>query len=134
MEKITLYESFWKEGLEPELIEFFDGLNWFYIIMFIAILHGIKHTKEFGWYNRLCNKFNVIEYKNWIAAFLTACIFCFFRWKDPELDFNIPYITAMLRSMFFAVIFSGVFVDIPVVIIKRLGKIIDVNDEGKKES
>ena len=126
---MTLYESFWANGLEPELISFFDGLNWLYIIMFIVVLYGLKHTNELEWYNNLCEKIKADKYKTWIAAILMSGIFCFFRWKDPEAIFNVPYITSMLRSILFAVVFSGIFVDIPVVIIKRLGKVIDVKND-----
>jgi len=126
---MTLYESFWQNGLEPELITFFNGLNWLYIIMFIVVLYGLKHTKELNWYENFCKKIKVDKYKNWIASILMGIIFIFFRWKDPELEISIPYITSMLRSIFFAVVFSGIFVDIPVVIIKRLGKVIDVKED-----
>jgi hypothetical protein len=41
------------------------------------------------------------------------------------------YITSNLRSMFFTVIFSSIFVDIPVYIIKGFGKFIDTKAKDK---
>ncbi len=128
---MTLYESFWKNGLEPELITFFNGLNWLYIIMFIIVLYGLKHTKELNWYDKICAKIKVEKYKTWIASILMAAIFAIFRWQEATLDFDAAYVSSMLRSILFAVVFSGIFVDIPVVVIKRLGKIIDVKEEEK---
>ena len=128
----SLYESFWENGLQPELVYFLDGLNWTYIIMLVVILYGIKHTRELDWYEKLCSKFKAGRFKTWIAAVITGLLFCLFRWHGPD-TFNSEYISALLRSMFFAVVFSGIFVDIPVLVIKRLGKMIDVKDDEKKE-
>lgn len=131
---MTFYESFWEKGLEPELIYFFNKLNWTYIIMFVVILYGLKHTTELDWFTNLCAKFKIERFKTWIAAAIIGGLFCFFRWKDPTTTFNSEYIAALLRSVFFAVVFSGIFVDIPVVIIKRLGKIIDSKGDKEKEN
>ena len=125
---MTLYESFWVNGLEPELTLFFNGLNWFYIIMFIVVLHGLKHTNELSWYDKFCKLIKADDFSKWIAAILIAGIFCFFRWQEGGI-IDAANFSSMLRSIFFAVIFSGIFVDIPVAVIKKLGKVIDIKGE-----
>ncbi len=49
----SFIDSIWTNGIEPELIAFVDSLNWFYIIMFINILYGLKYTGQFNWYEKL---------------------------------------------------------------------------------
>jgi hypothetical protein len=122
----SLYEVFWVNGLEPELIYFLDGLNWFYVIMFTIILYGFKHTDLLDWFEGFWGKFK--KYTFWFAAIVTAIVFIFFRWMEGEVV-NAAYISGMLRSIVFTVVFSGIFVDIPVYIIKGLGKFIDSKND-----
>lgn len=118
----SLYEVFWEKGLEPEIIYFLDGLNWFYVIMLTIILYGFKHTDLLVWFEGLWGKWK--KYNFWFAAIITAIIFIIFRWLEGGV-INATYISGMLRSIVFTVVFSGIFVDIPVYIIKGFGKFID---------
>jgi len=128
----TIYEALWEKGIQPEVVTFLQGLNWWFIIMSTIILYGIKHTNEFLWYDNLLNKIKIERYKNWIACTLTGAVFCLFTYMDPSLYCDVPYVSSLLRSIFFVVIFSNIFVDIPVFLIKRLGKIVD-QKEVKEE-
>jgi len=124
-----LYDVFWTNGLQPELVYFFDGLNWLYIIMLTVILYGMKHTELLDWFTSLCSKIKVREkYSYWIASILTAIIFIIFRGLEG-MSVDASYISGMLRSMFFTVIFESIFVDIPVLLIKGFGKFIDTKTD-----
>lgn len=131
----TFYEVFWKEGLEPELIFFFDELNWTYIIMLSIILYGIKHTDLLDWFVKLCEKIKIKKYSYWMAAIVTGVVFVIFR-ELEYWDVNASYISGLLRSMFFTVVFSNIVVDIPVYMIKGFGKFIDTktNQEQKDKT
>lgn len=64
----------WEKGVQPEIIGFLEGLNWTFIIMFITILYGIKHTYHFNWFGDLLEKIKASTYKVWIAALLTGIV------------------------------------------------------------
>ncbi len=125
MESKTIYEELWEKGIQPEVIDFLHGLNWTFILMFIIILYGLKHTNHFNWFDTQLDKIKSKEYKVWIAALITGLVFCFFKWKENDGLFGWAYASMLLRSIFFGVIFSSIFVDIPVFIIQKLGSIID---------
>lgn len=127
MESKTIYETLWEKGIQPEIVDFLDGLNWNFIFMFIIILYGLKHTSHFNKFESLLERVNINKYKVWISAFIIGLIFCFFKWKEGLI--NWLYVSNLLRSVFVGVVFSNVFVDIPVFLIKKLGSIID----NKKE-
>jgi hypothetical protein len=122
MQPKTLYEVFWENGLEPELVFFIDGINWLYVIMLTIILYGFKHTELLDWFENLWGKYK--KYTYWFASLITALIFIIFRSLEYG-DLDVSYISSLLRSIVFTVIFSNIFVDIPVYIIKGLGKFID---------
>lgn len=125
MESKTIYEALWEKGIQPEVVSFLNGLNWTFILMFIVILYGLKHTNHFNSFDDLLDKIGIKKYKIWIAALITGLIFCLFKWQEtPEL-FGWGYCSTLLRSIFFGVVFSNIFVDIPVFIIKKLGSVID---------
>jgi hypothetical protein len=48
----SFVDAIWNNGIAPELISFMTSLNWFYIIMFINILYGLKYTGQFNWYDK----------------------------------------------------------------------------------
>lgn len=129
-----LYKVFWEDGLQPELILFFDGLNWSYIIMLVVVLYGLKHTELLDWFTVLCGKIKVPEkYAYWIAAVVTALVFMLFRSLEGRAV-DVTYISGTIRSLFFTVIFESLFVDIPVLLLKGVGKYIDTKSEkGEKE-
>jgi len=126
MDQKSIYGTLWEHGIQPELIDFLEGLNWSFILMFIVILYGIKHTNHFCEFDRLLEKLNIQKYKVWIAAFITGILFCFFKWQENLISWN--YASTLLRSIFVGVAFSNIFVDIPVFIIQKLGSIIDKKD------
>lgn len=128
----SFYDAIWAEGIQPELIGFFNSLNWFYIIMFINILYGLKHTIHFSWYEKVIGNTKFSKYQTWLSATILAFSFIFFRWIDPVLNINVDYISSLLRSVFVAVIFSDVFVDIPGFAIKRLKDFLEPKGEDKK--
>jgi len=130
----SFYDSMWTNGLQPELIGFCQGLNWFFIIMFINILYGLKHTNQFKWYDNFIRESKLYNYRIWIVAVITALCFIGFRWADPAEKVDIAYIGSLVRSVFIAVIFSGIFVDIPGFAIKRLYDFLEPKDSKKKET
>jgi len=125
MEPKSIYGALWEKGIQPEVVEFLEGLNWTFILMFIVILYGLKHTNHFNWFEKILEKIKINSYKIWIAAFITGLVFCLFKWQETPLEFGWNYVSSLLRSIFFGVVFSNIFVDIPVFIIKKLGSIID---------
>jgi uncharacterized protein YacL len=128
MDQKTIYGTLWEKGIQPEVVEFLEGLNWNFILMFIVILYGLKHTSHFNKFESLLERANINKYKIWISALIIGLIFCFFKWKEELISWL--YVSNLLRSVFVGVVFSNVFVDIPVFLIKRLGSIID----NKKEA
>lgn len=132
----SFVDAIWTNGIEPEMIEFIDNLNWFYIIMFINILYGLKYTGQFNWYDKLLTESKLKPYKIWIMAFVLSFIHIGFRWADPTLDISVSYISSLTRSLIVAVIFSGVFVDIPALLIEKFKDFLEpknkVDDEEKK--
>ncbi len=129
MEAKSIYEALWSQGVQPEIVSFLSSLNWTFIIMFITILYGIKHTNHFYWYESFLEKIRATKYRVWVSALLTSLVFCFFRWKEAPDSFHSEYVSALLRSIFFSVVFSNIFVDIPVFLIKKLGNVIDKKEE-----
>jgi len=130
----SFFDAVWTRGIEPEAIAFLDGLNWFYIIMFINILYGLKHTGLFTWYTNILKWSKFKFCKVWVSAIITALAFISFRWADPTLSVTVEYISSLCRSMVVSVIFSGVLVDIPGFAIKRLMNFLDTerDKEDKK--
>lgn len=116
----SFIDAFWNNGIAPELITFLHSLNWFYIIMFINILYGLKYTGQFTWYDKILSNSKLGKYKIWITAFVLAFTYICFRWADPTLNINVEYISSLCRSICVSVIFSGIFVDIPALIIIKI--------------
>lgn len=123
MEANSILEALWNKGVQPEIISFLSGLEWTFIIMFTTILYGLTHTNKFVWLDNLLHKFNIHHLKIWISAFVSGLFFCFFKWEENLL--SVEYISSLLRSIFFVVVFSNIFVDIPVFLIKKAGSILD---------
>ena len=93
--------------------------------MLTVILYGMKHTELLDWFVSLCGKIKIKEkYSYWVASIITAIVFIIFRGLEG-LPVNASYISSILRSLFFTVIFESLFVDIPVVLVKGFGKFID---------
>ena len=132
----SFYDAIWTNGISPEIISFLNDLNWFYILMFINILYGLKHTGLFNWYSKILRKSKLKFCKIWVSAIITALVFLCFRWADPTTEVTVGYISSLFRSVFVVVIFSGILVDIPGFAIKRLMDFLDtenVKEEDEKE-
>ena len=86
---------------------------------------------EFDWFHTLMNKFKTSKFSTWIAGFLTAAVFILFKGLDHGL--NSEYIATLLRSWFLVVVFSSIFIDGIVKLIKFMGKKVD-DKEDKKEN
>jgi uncharacterized membrane protein len=124
-----MYQVFWKDGLEPELITFFDGLNWLYIIMLVIIFYGLKHTDLLDWAKNVTKGGIFKKYTYWLVSALTCVFFIGFRFAEGNI-INAAYISSMLRSMIFTVIFSNIFVDIPVYLTKVVKTFVDTKAEA----
>jgi hypothetical protein len=122
MDNPTLYEVLWSKGLEPTLIEFFMDLNWYYMIMLTVIMYGFKHTNLLDWFTDFCGKYS--KYRYWFVSILVAIVFIIFRSLEGNV-INASYISGVLRSIIFTVVFSNIFIDIPVHLIKGFGMFID---------
>lgn len=93
--------------IQAELESFFHGLNWTYIFIYTAVLHGIANKDEFKWFNRLMIKWNTGDFKVWIAGFVVMAFFAFFRGMNTGLDSE--YFSQMFRSWILVVVFNSVF-------------------------
>lgn len=131
----SFYDAIWTNGISPEIISFLNGLNWFYILMFINILYGLKHTGLFNWYSKILKRSKLKFCKIWVSAIVTALVFLGFRWADPVTHVTVEYISSLFRSVFVVVIFSGVLVDIPGFAIKRLMDFLNTekNEDDNKD-
>ncbi len=127
-----LYQVFWKDGLEPELILFLDGLNWLYIIMLIITFYGLRHTDFLDWLKSVLKSVKAKKYTHWLIAIVVGLLFMIFRCAEGNTITAI-YLSSMLRSLVVTVIFSRIFVDIPVYIIKIIRSFVDSKAEAIKE-
>lgn len=125
----SFIDAFWRTGIEPELMSFMQSLNWFYIIMFINILYGLKYTGQFTWYDTILKNSKLNAYKIWITALILGVSYIGFRLADPTLGISVSYISSLLRSILVAVIFSGIFVDIPALLIKKLRNFLEPKEK-----
>jgi hypothetical protein len=130
------------DGIYKELIWFFTDLNWTYIIIMMLAFWGIKYNKEdFSWYDKfLIKPIKADKFRTWIAGIIVALFFLFFRWRDSINDTTITfdsfYISALLRSLFFAVSINKILIEIVVVAVEKLGKMIrgeEKKDDDKDE-
>ena len=101
--------------------------------MFINILYGLKYTGQFSWYDKLLSGSKLKPYKIWIMAFVLALIHILFRWADPTLDLSVSYFSHLTRSLLVAVIFSGVFVDIPALLIEKFKDFLQPKEKSKDD-
>lgn len=114
-------------GIAPELKAFFGGLNWTFIIMYTIILYGVSYKAEFEWFNDIMKKLKTTKFTTWITGILVGIVFCVFKHLNDGI--HSEYISTLLRSWFLVVVFSSVFIDGIVKIIKFLGKRVDDKDK-----
>lgn len=97
------------DGIESELELFFSGLNWLYVLVFSFMVYGINNKPEFDWYNYLFDKMVKNEYfkslKIWVAGLILILFFCLFKYLKG--DFDSEYVSSILRSWLFVVIFNS---------------------------
>lgn len=134
----SLYESVWEQGLEPELIYYTNNLNWTYILTLIIIFYGVKHTDKLDWWNDFLKwlelkygkikRLKIVKYNVWFSSIFIFILFIIFRELEQH-NVDAAYISMNLRSMVFSVVFSNIFVDMPVYVIKGFSKFIDAKNE-----
>ena len=118
-------------GLDLELHEFFGGLNWTFINMYVIILYGITYKREFEWFNSLMDRLSYKKFTTWIAGFFITTwiagffmclIFCLFKWLDNNPPVTRNYISTLLRSWFIVVVFVSVLIGGIIKLIRFTGK------------
>jgi len=129
MTDLSIYEVIWKQGLEPEIVLFCTGLNWLYIIILTTTFYGMSYTNLLDWFNDLIKKDWWKKNKLWIASIINALIFMLFVQLEGR-SIDAVYISSILRSMFFSVIFSNIFVNVPIFLVQAIGKFIDNKTKG----
>jgi hypothetical protein len=108
----------WNDQIYPEILLYLEDLNWTFIITFIIVLYGIKHTTHYEWFNHYGNiNHKVKRFKTWIVGIVIGCYFMFFRWLGPD-GFHSEYVAQYLRSLIIAITFSGLLIDWPIRLIE----------------
>lgn len=130
MPETSLYKVIWETGLQPELIYFCTGLNWLYIIILTTAFYGVTHTSTLNWFSNIIDKKWWKSNIMWFISIILFIVFIIFRFLEGNIV-DAAYISSGLRSLFFTVVFSSIFVDIPVYVIKGLGKFIDTKSTIK---
>lgn len=134
MDKPGLYEVIWQNGLQPELVSFCTGLNWLYIIILSTAFYGMTHTNTLDWFQELSPKTWWRRNTMWFAGIITMIFFITFHLLESGADNFAAYLSGNLRSLFFTVVFSSIFIDIPVYIIKGLSKFIETKTDKKEKT
>jgi len=134
MEKQGLYEVIWQNGLQPELVSFCTGLNWLYIIILSTAFYGMTHTNTLDWFQELSPKTWWKRNTMWFAGLIAMAFFIVFHLLEFGSENFSTYLSGNLRSMFFTVVFSSIFIDIPVYIIKGLSKFIETKTDKKEKA
>lgn len=98
------------EDIQQHLEGFFDNLNWTFIFMYVIILYGIKHKREFNWYNNLFSSESWEDLKSWLAGIIVGLLFCFFYWEEGD-ELNGTYVSQLLRSWVVVLVFNTIFTD-----------------------
>lgn len=93
--------------IQTELEAFFKGLNWTYIFIYTMVLYGIKHKQEFVWYNKLLKRWNITEFKTWLAGITVGIFFCLFATLGNKMCSE--YVSTLLRSWILVIVFNSFF-------------------------
>jgi hypothetical protein len=108
----------WVHQIYPQIILYLNDLNWTFIISFIIVLYGVKHTEHYDGFNHFFKKNKLIEkFESWIIGLVMGVTFCVFRILGPE-DFHSEYVSQYLRSLVMAITFSGLLIDWPIKLIE----------------
>lgn len=120
---VTSVSEIFDKQIQPELIFFLSDLNWTFIIIYLIVLYGIKHTDHYEWYKDLFeNKNKLGKFKTWLAGIAIGLTFFIFRMLGPD-EFDSEYVAQFLRSLVLGVTFSSLLVDWPIRLIEgRTGK------------
>lgn len=119
---MTFSEIFDKQ-IYPEIVYFIGDLNWTFIIVYLVVLYGLKHTEHYDWYKDLFNnKPRLAKFKTWLSGLIIGVFFFIFRILGPD-SFDSEYVSQFLRSIIMGITFSGLLVDWPIRLIEgRTGK------------
>lgn len=102
----------------PEIVYFIGDLNWKFIILYLVILYGMKHTEHYDWYVELFKKKpRLAKFKTWLSGLLISVVFIIFRSIGPNI-MDSEYIAQLLRSIIMGITFSGLLVDWPIRLIE----------------
>lgn len=115
---VSSVSEIFNEQIQPELIYFLSDLNWTFMIVYIIVLYGIKHTDHYEWYIDLFeNKKKLGKFKSWLAGLMIGLVFCVFRLLGPK-EFDSEYVAQFLRSLVLGITFSSLLVDWPIKLIE----------------
>ena len=104
--------------IQPELLFFLSDLNWTFIIIYLIVLYGIKHTDHYEWYIDLFEKRKRLgKFKSWLAGIVIGVLFFIFRILGPN-EFDSEYVSQFLRSLVLGITFSSLLVDWPIKLIE----------------
>lgn len=120
----------WNDQIYPEILFYLEDLNWTFIITFIIVLYGIKHTVHYEWFNHYVNlNPHIKRFKSWLIGLILGITFMIFRYLGPE-DFHSEYVAQYMRSLIIAITFSGLLIDWPIRLIE--GRRLKDSEEPKK--
>lgn len=102
----------------PEIVYFIGDLNWTFIILYLVVLYGMKHTEHYDWYGELFKKRpRLTKFRTWLSGLLISIGFIIFRSIGPN-TMDSEYIAQLLRSIIMGITFSGLLVDWPIRLIE----------------
>lgn len=108
----------WENQIYPELLYYLDDLNWTFIITFMIIMYGLKHTEYYKGFNEIIERYQIInKFKYWVIGLIIGFIFFIFRILGPD-EFHSEYIAQYLRSLILSITFSGLLIDWPISLIE----------------
>jgi len=99
-----LVNTLWDNGIKSELINFIKNLNWTYIFIMIITFYGLNHVQAFRGIKELFKKWHLNKFSHLFCAIVIGVVFIFF--KSMEDKFEWSYVSALLRSLLIAIVFS----------------------------
>jgi len=101
IETINTIDSNILSDIKNAFVQFVNGLNWAYIIMFTFVTYGIQNEPEFDWYNDLLKKSKL---KTWIAGIIILLLFCLFTYLEEPKSLSAWYVSSISRSFMITII------------------------------
>lgn len=128
----TTFNEILENQITPEAIYFLSDLNWTFIIVYLIVLYGMKHTEYYDWFNDWVESKNKIrKFKVWLAGLIIGVFFIIFRWLGPD-PITSEYVSQFLRSMILALTFSSLIIDWPIKLIES--RILPTNKKDNEEA